>query len=134
MPIRGLKNKADESLFGLIGELPGLVKDLLVAEVNRGKDWLGRTAKDYGIGAVFFVLALIVLFWTFPVFVTAAIAGLAVAWPVWLSALTIGGGLLLLVIILALIGLQRMRRANKRENPAQAVKNDIALVREVGNE
>lgn len=134
MALLGKKDKHDESLFTLIGEIPALVRNLVVAEINSAKAWLAKTAKDYGIGVVWFIAALFVLFWAVPVFGTAAIAGLATVWPVWLSALVIGFALIIIVAVLALLGILRLKRANARENPVGALKKDTAVVREVGNE
>ena len=97
MALLGKKDKHDESLFTLIGEIPALVRNLVVAEINSAKAWLAKTAKDYGIGVVWFIAALFVLFWAVPVFGTAAIAGLATVWPVWLSALVIGFAMIIIV-------------------------------------
>ncbi len=80
---RGMRDRADDSLLTLVGDVPELVRNLVIAEVDQAKSWLAKTAKDYGIGAGWLVVALAVLFWTIPVFGTAAIAGLATVWPVW---------------------------------------------------
>lgn len=129
-----LKDRADDSLLTLVGEVPELVRNLVIAEVDQAKSWLAKTAKDYGIGAGWLVVALAVLFWSIPAFGTAAIAGLATVWPVWLSALVIGVGLLLVVAILALLGVARFKRASRRQNPLSAAKEDFDIVREVRDE
>lgn len=126
----GMRDRADDSLLTLIGDLPELVRNLVIAEVNAGKSWVARTAKDYGIGAGWFVAALFVLFWLLPVFITAAIAGLATVWPVWLAALVIGAAMLLVIAVLVLLGVARFRRASRRESPLDAAKADVAIVRE----
>lgn len=126
----GMRDRADDSLLTLIGDLPELVRNLVLAEVNAGKSWVARTAKDYGIGAGWFVAALFVLFWLLPVFITAAIAGLATVWPVWLAALVIGAAMLLVIAVLVLLGVARFRRASRRESPLDAAKADVAIVRE----
>ncbi len=131
---RRARDRADDSLFTLLGDVPELVRNLVVAEVQAAKGWIAKTAKDYGIGAGWFVAALFVLFWMLPVLLAAAVAGLSVVWPVWLSALTVAGGMLLVIIVLALLGIGRFRRASKRENPLSAVKTDVSIVREVGDE
>ncbi|WP_458042720.1 MULTISPECIES: phage holin family protein [Bacteria] len=131
---RGMRDRADDSLLTLVGEVPELVRNLVIAEVDQAKSWLAKTAKDYGIGAGWLVVALAVLFWTIPVFGTAAIAGLATVWPVWLSALVIGAGLLVVVAILVLLGIVRFKRASRRQSPIGAVKEDFDIVREVRDE
>jgi protein-S-isoprenylcysteine O-methyltransferase Ste14 len=131
---RGFRDRADESLFTLLGDIPELVRNLVVAELNAAKAWLQKTAKDAGIGAGWFVGALFVLFWSLPVFFAFVIAGLSSWWPVWLSALVVFGVMLVLVGLLALLGILRFRKLGKRENPGQAVAEDIRIVREAGDE
>ena len=58
------------------------------------------------------MVALIILFWVIATLLTAAVAGLATVWPVWLSALAISGGGLLFILILALIGLALVKRGS----------------------
>lgn len=131
---RGVRDRADDSLFTLLGDVPELVRNLVVAEVQQAKSWVGKTAKDYGIGVGWFVAALFILFWMIPILLTAAVAGLAVVWPVWLAALVVAGGMLLIIAVLAILGLARFRRAARRENPLAAAKTDVSIVREVGSE
>lgn len=131
---RGMRDRADDSLLTLVGEVPELVRNLVVAEVDAAKSWVARTAKDYGIGAGWFVGALFVLFWMIPVLLTAAIAGLAVVWPVWLSALVVAAAMLVVIAVLVLLGVRRFQHASKRENPAQAVKADVSIAREALDE
>lgn len=131
---RGFRDRADESLFTLLGDIPELVRNLVVAEINAAKQWLTKTAKDAGIGAGWFVGALFVLFWSLPVFFAFVIAGLSSWWPVWLSALVVFAGMLVIVGVLALLGIMRFRRLSSRENPGQAVAEDIRIVKEAGDE
>lgn len=131
---RGFRDRADESLFTLLGDIPELVRNLVVAEINAAKSWLSKTAKDAGIGAGWFVGALFVLFWSLPVFFAFVIAGLSSWWPVWLSALVVFGGMLLIVAFLALLGILRFKKLSKRENPGKAVSEDIRIIKEAGDE
>lgn len=132
--VRGYRDRADDSLLTLLGDLPELVSRLIKAEIESAKAWVSRTAKDAGIGSVWFVVALFFLFWAIPLLLTFGVAGLASWWPVWLSALAMFGVLLLAVAFFALLGLLKFRKALKRENPAQAVSEDIRLVKEAGDE
>lgn len=131
---RGFRDRADDSLFTLLGDIPELVRNLVVAEIDAAKKWLAKTAKDAGIGAGWFVGALFVLFWSLPVFFAFVIAGLSSWWPVWLSALVVFGGMLVIVGILAILGIMRFRRLSSRESPGQAVAEDIRIVKEAGDE
>ena len=91
---RGFKDRADDSLLTLVGEIPELIRNLVVAEIESAKKWAARTAKDGGWGALWMFAALFVLFWSVPVFGTYLIAGLSSWWPVWLSALVVFVGMI----------------------------------------
>ena len=131
---RGFRDRADDSLVTLLGDIPELVRNLVIAEVNAGKAWLAKTAKDAGIGAGWFVAALFVLFWSVPVLFAFIIAGLSSWWPVWLSALVVFGVMLVIVAVLALFGILRFKKVGKGENPGQAVATDIRIVKEAGDD
>lgn len=127
---RGFRDKSDESLLTLVGEIPELVRNLVIAEVNSAKAWLSKAAKNAGIGAGWIVGALFVLFWSVPVLGTFVIAGLSSWWPVWLSALVVFGAMLLIAIVLALLGYLRFKRIGKG-NPALSIAEDVRAVKEV---
>ncbi|WP_102193319.1 phage holin family protein [Microbacterium aurantiacum] len=132
--LRGKRDRADDSLLTLLGDLPELVTNLIKAEVDAAKSWISRTAKDAGIGSVWFLVALFFLFWAVPVILVFAIAGLSSWWPVWLSALAVFGILLLAVLFFALLGILKFRKVLARQNPAQAVAEDIRLVKDAGDD
>ena len=62
------------------------------------------------------------------------IAGLSSWWPVWLSAIVVFGILILAVLLFALLGILKFRKVLARQNPAQAVAEDIRLVKEAGDD
>ncbi len=132
--VRGFRDRADDSLLTLLGDVPELVTNLVKAEVNAAKVWISRTAKDAGVGSVWFLVALFFLFWAIPVILVFAIAGLSSWWPVWLSALAVLGILLLAVLLFALLGILKFRKVLARKNPAQAVAEDIRIVKDAGND
>lgn len=131
---RGFRDRSDDSLFTLVGDIPELVRNLVVAEINGAKAWAQRTAKDAGIGAGWFVGALIVLFWAMPVFFAFVIAGLSSWWPVWLSAIVVFGVMIVITAILALLGYLRFKKLSKRENPGEAIAEDVRIVKEARDE
>ncbi len=131
---RGFRDRSDDSIFELIGDIPELVRNLVVAEINGAKAWAQRTAKDAGIGAGWFVGALIVLFWAIPVFFAFVIAGLSSWWPVWLSALVVFGVMVVITAILALLGYLRFKKLSNRENPGKAIAEDVRIVKEARDE
>ncbi|MCJ1708328.1 phage holin family protein [Microbacterium sp. VKM Ac-2923] len=131
---RGFRDRSDDSLFTLLGDIPELVRNLVIAEINGAKAWAQRTAKDAGIGAGWFVGALIVLFWAVPVFFAFVIAGLSSWWPVWLSALVVFGVMVVITAILALLGYLRFKKLANRENPGKAIAEDVRIVKEARDE
>jgi hypothetical protein len=126
---RGFRDRADDGLLTLIGEIPELVRNLVTAEIDSAKVWLARTAKDGGWGAIWMIAALFVLFWSIPALGAFVIAGLSSWWPVWLSALVVFFVMPLVTVILALFGIMRFKRLAKRTNPAQAIAHDVKEVR-----
>ncbi|MFB7249798.1 phage holin family protein [Microbacterium sp. NPDC056234] len=132
--VRGYRDRADDSLLTLLGDLPELVSALVKAEIDAAKVWISRTAKDAGIGSVWFLVALFFLFWLVPMILVFAVAGLSSWWPVWLSALAVIGILILAVLVFALLGILKFRKVMARENPGQAVAKDIRLVKDAGDD
>ncbi len=131
---RGFRDRADDSLLTLIGEIPELVRNLVVAEIDSAKTWLKKTGKDAGLGGVWFIVALFFLFWMIPAIGAFAIIGLSSWLAPWASALIVIGVLLVAALIFALLGLLRFRRLTSRENPAQALSADAKIVKDVAGE
>lgn len=131
---RGFRDRSEDSLFTLVGDIPELVRNLVVAEVDQAKVWVKKTAKDAGIGAGWVAAALVVLFWAVPALGTFVIAGLASWMPVWLAALLVFIVMVIIAVVLALLGLVRFRKLSKRENPGQAIAIDAKIVKEARDE
>ncbi|QKJ20756.1 phage holin family protein [Microbacterium hominis] len=127
---RGLRDRADDSLLTLVGEIPELIRNLVVAEVEAAKKWAAKTSKDAGIGVVWVLAALFVLFWAVPVLFTVIIAALSLVWPVWLAALVVFAVMLVITAVLALLGLMRFKRLSSRQNPVQSIAQDVKEVRD----
>lgn len=96
--------------FELLARLPGQIIALAKAEYENAKREIAAKAKRAGIGALAIVIALFFLFFAISAFVAAAIAGLAVVWPVWLSALVVGAGLILLAAAAIFAGIAFIKR------------------------
>ncbi len=103
---------------GLIGRITGVVK----TEVARAKEEIAQKLKGIGIGVGLMVAASFFGFFALGVLVAAAVLGLAEVWPAWLAALTVGGALLLILLILVGIGSSLIKR-NKDLKPQQAIDN-----------
>jgi len=127
----GFRDRRDEGLLTLIGELPELVRNLVVAEVNAAKAWAARTGKDAGMVALWFVLALFFLFWLIPALGAFAIIGLSSWMPAWLASLILVVIGIVLIAVCALIGYARVRRMQKTETPVVAVRKDTRMVKDV---
>ena len=128
---RGFRDRADDSLLTLLGDVPELIRNLVIAEVEAAKAWLRKTAKDAGVGTGWIVGALFVLFWSVPVLGTFIIAGLSSWWPVWLSALVVFVAMILITAVLALLGVLRFRKLSRAQNPVQSIVQDV---KEIGDE
>jgi ABC-type bacteriocin/lantibiotic exporter with double-glycine peptidase domain len=127
---RGFRDRSDDSLLTLIGDIPELIRNLVIAEVDAGKAWVRRTSKDAGIGAGMLGVALFFLFWAVGVLVAFAIIGLSSWWPVWLSALVVLIVILLIAAVFALLGIQRFRKVARAQNPVQSIVQDVQEVRD----
>ena len=127
---RGFRDRADDSLITLLGEIPELIRNLVIAEVDAAKAWLRRTSKDAGIGAGWIVGALFFLFWSVAALGAFAIIGLSSWWPAWVSALVVFIALLLTAAVLALLGVLRFRKVARAQNPVQSIVQDVKEVRD----
>ncbi|WP_137846409.1 phage holin family protein [Microbacterium sp. 2FI] len=129
---RGFRDRSKDSLLTLLGDVPELVRNLVIAEVDSAKKWLARTAKDGGWGALWVFLALFVLFWSVPVLGTFAIAGMSSlwGWDVWLSAIVLFGLMIVIVAVFVLLGVLRFKRLTARQNPVQSIAQDVKEVRD----
>jgi len=127
---RGFRDRSDDSLFTLIGEIPELIRNLVIAEVDSAKSWVSRAAKDAGIGAGWIAAALFFLFWSVAALLAFAIIGLSSWWPAWLSALVVFVFTLLTAVVLALLGILRFRKVARTKNPVQSIVQDVKEVRD----
>ena len=107
---RGFRDRADDSLFTLLGEIPELVKNLVMAEIDSAKAWAKSAGKQAGLGGVWFIVALFFLFWLIPALGAFAIIGLASWMPAWAAALIVVGVFLLVIVVTALLGIQRFKK------------------------
>ncbi len=131
---RGFRDRADDSLFTLLGDVPELVRNLVVAEVDSAKTWVKSAGKQAGMGGVWFIVALFFLFWLIPALGAFAIIGLASWMPAWLSSLIVVVVFLLVIAVSAFLGLQRFKKLGKSENPVQSIAVDARIVKDVADE
>jgi len=131
---RGFRDRADDGLLTLLGEVPALVRNLVVAEVDSAKKWAASAGKDVGMGGVWFIVALFFLFWSLPALGAFAIIGLSSWIPAWLASLIVLVVGLLAVVVFALLGLRRIRHLRRSESPTKALATDTRIVKDVIDE
>jgi hypothetical protein len=130
----GFNPKTRRSLAELISELPAQVGALVSAELAAFKAEMAGKAKNAGIGAGLFVGAALFLFFAVSVLVATAVIALALVLPLWLSALIVGVVLLVIAVILALIGLNRVKAATKTDPDGVrgSIRHDVDALKGVG--
>ncbi|HYP72679.1 MAG TPA: phage holin family protein [Microbacterium sp.] len=131
---RGFRDRSDDSLLTLLGEVPELVRNLVVAEVDSAKAWVKSAGKQAGMGGVWFIVALFFLFWAVPALGAFAIIGLSSWMPAWLASLIVLVVLLIVAAVAALLGLRRFKKLTAAQNPVQAIAVDARIVKDVADE
>ena len=131
---RAPRDRSDDGLLTLIGDLPELVRNLVVAEIDAAKAWVRRSAKDAGIGSGWMAAALFCLFWTLPTIGLTLMFVLAIWLPLWASALIMVGIGILATAVFALLGILRFKQLTRSENPVQAAQRDLGILKGDGDE
>mgnify|MGYP006376575489 FL=1 len=131
---RAPRDRGDDGLLTLIGDLPELVRNLVVAEIDAAKAWVRRSAKDAGIGSGWMAAALFCLFWTLPTIGLTLMFVLAIWLPLWASALIMVGIGILATAVFALLGILRFKQPTRSENPVQAAQRDLGILKGDGDE
>ncbi|MCU1437370.1 MAG: conserved rane protein [Naasia sp.] len=123
-----------KSIFQLVGDLPGLVGQLIRDEIAQIKKELTDKLKELGIGVGLFAAAAFFGFFLFAVLLAAAILGLAVALPAWLAALIVAAVLLVIMVVLVLIGVARLKKGvpPMPEQSIESVKDDVRAIKGMG--
>lgn len=123
------RDRSDDGLLTLIGDLPELVRNLVIAEIDAAKAWVRRASKDAGIGSGWMAAALFCLFWTLPTIGFMLIYVLAIWLPLWAAALIMVGVGILATAVFALLGISRFKRLTRSENPVQAAQRDLEILK-----
>ncbi|MEX1078268.1 MAG: phage holin family protein [Homoserinimonas sp.] len=122
------------SLLTLLTDLPGLVSELIAAEIEQLKAELTRKFTALGIGAGLLAGAAVVLLFMVGVLLTAAILALSLVMPGWLAALLVALVLLLIAALLGWIGYRKLQ-AGIPPLPTETINSlekDLNVVRGVG--
>lgn len=104
------RRDGEPGTFQLLARLPQQILALFKAELANAKREIAAKAKRFGIGLLAIIVALFFLFFAIGSLVAAAIAGIAVVWPVWLSALVVAFALILLAGAAIFGGIALMKR------------------------
>jgi len=122
------------SLISLITDLPGLFGDLVRGEIESLKAELVEKLKHAGIGIGMLAVAGVFAFFATGVFTAAGILGLAEVLPAWASALIVGGALLVITAILAVIGVSQVKRGTPPtpDKTITSIKKDVDVIKGIG--
>ncbi|SDQ18268.1 Putative Holin-X, holin superfamily III [Curtobacterium sp. UNCCL20] len=128
------RDRKPRSLFGLVGDVPKLVKELVTGELNLLKAEMLTKAKIFGLAAGLLVGALVIVLYAIGVLLTAAVMGLATVMPAWLAALVIAVVMLIVAAILGLVGWKRFKKGLPLtpKRTIDSVKNDVNAVKGMG--
>jgi len=128
---QGTPPRERKGLFAMIADIPGLIRELIEAEIESLKAEIIGKLKAAGIGAGFLVTAGAFAFFAVLVLTAAGILALALVLPAWAAALVVGGALLVLAGIAAAIGVAQLKHGVP-PTPTQtieSVKEDVRVVR-----
>ena len=127
--------KASRSLFQLIADLPGLLVALVKAELNQIKQEFATKAKYAGAGIGLLAFAAGLIFFALGCLIAAAILGLALVLPAWVSALIVFGALLVIAAVLALIGVQSLKKTGGATpgKTIASIQEDVEAIKGMGS-
>ncbi|WP_431784068.1 phage holin family protein [Streptomyces chumphonensis] len=121
----------EASVGELVERASAQLSELVRREMRLAQAELAQKGRHAGIGGGMFGGAALTGFLALQALIAGAIAALALVLPVWASALIIGGVLLVVTGVLALVGKKELRSATPAA-PQQAigsVKADIAEIK-----
>jgi uncharacterized membrane protein YqjE len=122
------------SLLELLTEIPVLVRELVVGEIELLKQEMIRKLKALGVGAGLLVGALIFIFAMLGVLLTSAILALSQIMPGWLAALLVAAVLLIIAVILGLVGYSVLKKGIPPlpTETISGLKKDLNVIKGVG--
>lgn len=100
--------------------LSNQLSDLVRGELALARAELKEKGKRAGVGSGLLGAGGVVALFGIAALITAAIAAIALALPIWLAAVIVGVALLLIAAVLALAGRSQLRRASP-PMPSEAV-------------
>lgn len=122
---------AEPSVSELMTRLSEQTSQLVRGELKLAQKELQRTAKHAGLGAGLFGAAGILALYALAALITTAIAALALALPVWASALIVAVVLFIAAGVAALVGKKEVQQVSPTpERAVENVKRDIQQVKD----
>ena len=127
----GQETKKKRSLFELIADVPTLVRELVMGEIQHLKVEMIGKFKAWGIGGALIAVAVVFVLYMLGVLLTAAVLGLSYVMPGWLAALLIALLLLVIAAVFALIGYRKLKDSLPPQPTAtiESVKRDIDTIK-----
>lgn len=121
----------DEPLGALVHRLTEQVPELVRSELRLAQAELKEKGKSAGVGAGAFGAAGLLALYGVGCLIAAAIIALALAVPAWLSALIVGGALLLAAGLVAIAGKKSVQHATPAapQRAISGLKEDVATVK-----
>jgi hypothetical protein len=121
-------------LFKLIADIPSLLMDLVRGEIESFKQELIGKLKLAGVGIGLLVGAAVFLFFALLVLLAAAVLGLATVLPAWAAALIVGGAILVIAVVLALIGIANLKKGvpPAPTETIKSIKKDVRAIKGTG--
>jgi uncharacterized membrane protein YqjE len=128
------RERRSRSLFGLVSDVPKLVKELVKGEIALLKAEIMSKVKIFAIAAVFLIVALVIVLYAIGVLLTAAVMGLATVMPAWLAAIVVAVVMFIIAGIFGLVGYRRLKKGFPPlpKHTIDSVKNDINAVKGMG--
>ncbi|GAB6937116.1 phage holin family protein [Isoptericola variabilis] len=117
------------SMGRLVEQLSEQTTRLVRAEVALAKAEMTEKAKRSGIGIGLVAAALVIVLYAVGVLIWAGITGLATVWPLWLSALVVGVAMLLVAGIAVAIAVGQLKKAARRPETIDRVKEDVETIK-----
>jgi Putative Actinobacterial Holin-X, holin superfamily III len=123
-----------KSLFRLIADVPKLLSDLVRSEIEQLKAEIASKLKSAAVGIGLLVGAATIAGVALLAIVTASILALAQVLPAWAAALIVAGILLLVALVLALVGVQQLKRGTPPmpTRTIDSIKKDVNAIKGIG--
>jgi hypothetical protein len=123
---------AHASVGQLVQQASRQLTDLVRAEMRLAQTEMTQKGKRFGTGGGMLAAAGVFGFLALATLIGAAVAAIAMELPLWASALIIGGALLLITAVMALVGRAMIRKATPAapRRTMASMRTDVAEIKE----